>query len=60
VSDLNETIPHIDRLRDQRGNLTTDISKIIVEEVANALRREWKEELKQDLRERARRGFFKQ
>ena len=60
MSDLNEAIQPIDRLRDQRGNLTIDASKIIVEEVANALRREWKEELKQDLRERARRGFFKQ
>jgi hypothetical protein len=60
VSDLNDAIQPIDRLRDRRGNLTTDVSKIIVEEVANALRREWKEELKQDLRERARRGFFKQ
>ena len=60
MSDLNKTIQPMAPTNDERRNLATDVSKIIVEEVSNALRQEWKEELEQDLRERARNGFFKQ
>jgi len=60
MSNLNKATMPIEGTNNQHRGLTTEVSKIIVEEVANALRHEWKEELEENLRERARKGFFKQ
>jgi len=59
MSDLRTTEP-IEITSEQNRRMPADVSKIIVEEVVKAIRQGRKEDLGRELRDRARKGLFKQ
>ena len=58
ITEVLETIARADDERHHHDLSPLEFRQVFVDELADELRFEWKEELDSELRERAKRGFF--
>jgi hypothetical protein len=59
VTRVLDAIKKVDNDRQCQEETETDVVHMFAEELAEELRSKWKEQLDSDLRDRARRGFFR-